>query len=580
MTSSFRVTFERNVAVPMRDGTVLRADVFLPDARGPFPALLQRTPYNKAYLPVTLILDPLRAAGEGYAVIVQDTRGRYASDGDFYPFRSEADDGYDSIEWVAAQAWCTGKVGMLGASYVGANQLHAAQAQPPHLAAIAPWITASDYHEGWTYQGGAFSLGFNLNWTLTRLAPDILQHREGRGLAQRQDVLRSAVDGLAETYRRLPLTHQPELEECARFYFDWLAHPDDDDYWRQIRIEDGYDRVGVPTFHLGAWYDIFLGGTLRNFVGLGERGGSDRARRDRKLVLGPWVHSTDLSNLTGEVDFGQNANRLAFDLDGVLLRWFDRWLKDVDNGVDAEPAVRLFVMGENAWRDEPAWPLARAIPTCFYLHGRGGANSARGDGALDREAPGAEPADVYASDPLDPVPTRGGGLCCYPPALPPGAFDQRPIEERSDVLVYTSAPLDADLEVTGPITAVLYAATTAPDTDFTAKLVDVAPCGYARNLTDGIARARYREDRQRSHLLEPGRVYEYTIDLGATSNLFRVGHCLRLEVASSNFPRFDRNPQTGVPAAEATALASAVQTVYHDRTYPSRLILPVVPRAS
>lgn len=578
MTSRFRVTFERNVAIPMRDGTTLRADLYLPDLSGSFPALLQRTPYNKAYLPVVLSLDPLRAAGEGYAVIVQDTRGRYASEGEFYPFCNEADDGYDSVEWIAGQAWCNGRVGMLGASYAGANQLHTAQAQPPHLAAIAPWITASDYHEGWTYQGGAFCLGFNLNWTLTRLAPDVLRRLDLPNLGQRQEILGHAVDGLAETYRRLPLTNQPELADCAPFYLDWLSHPDDDAYWRQIRIEDRYDRVGVPTFHLGAWYDIFLGGTLRNFIGLRGRGPNELARRHQKLVIGPWIHSTDLSNLSGEVDFGQNANRLAFDLDGMLLRWFDRWLKKTDNRADVDAPVRLFVMGENVWRDEWEWPLARAIPTPFYLHSLGGANSARGDGVLSREAPGAEPVDVYSSDPHHPVPTRGGGLCCYPPALPPGAFDQHPIEERSDVLVYTSVPFEVDLEVTGPITAVIYAATTAPDVDFTAKLVDVAPCGYARNLVDGIVRARYREDRQSSHLLQPGHVHEYVIDLAATSNVFRAGHRLRLEVASSNFPRFDRNPQTGAPAAEAKVLTPAVQTIYHDHTYASRVILPVIPR--
>lgn len=570
--------FERNVAVPMRDGTILRADVYLPDAIGPFPALLQRTPYDKSYLPVILTLDPLRAAGEGYAVIVQDTRGRYASDGDFYPFRAEADDGYDSVEWVAARPWCNGKVGMLGASYAGADQLHAAQARPPHLAAIAPWITGSDYHEGWTYQGGAFCLGFNLNWALTRLAPDVLRRRDAPDLAKRQESLRGAVDGLAATYRRLPLTHQPELEGCAPFYRDWLSHPDDDAYWRSIRIADGYERVGVPAFHLGAWYDPFLGGTIRNFAGLRKRARSDLARRQQRLVLGPWIHSNELGNLAGEVDYGQGANRLTFDLDGMLLRWFDRWLKHADKGADAEPAVRLFVMGENAWRDEREWPLARAIPVPFYLHSRGAASSLRGDGALSRDAPGAEVPDVYTSDPRHPVPTRGGGLCCYPAALPPGAYDQRSVEERADVLVYTGAPLAADLEVTGPITAVLYAATTAFDVDFTAKLVDVAPCGYARNLADGIVRARYREDRGQSRLLEPGQVYEYVIDLAATSNVFRAGHCLRLEIASSNFPRFDRNPQTGAPAAEAIKLAPAIQTIYHDRAYPSRLLLPVVPR--
>ncbi|HEY3079171.1 MAG TPA: CocE/NonD family hydrolase [Chloroflexota bacterium] len=567
LTPRYRVRFERNVEVPMRDRTVLRADLYLPDAPGPFPALVQRTPYNKAYLPVVYTLDPLRAAGAGYAVLNQDTRGRFASDGAFRPFRDEAEDGYDTVEWAAAQPWCNGEVGMLGASYVGANQLHAAALRPPHLAAIAPWITAADYHEGWTYQGGAFCLGFNLNWTLTRLAPDALRRR-GEGT----DAVVAATDALAETYRRLPLTAVPELREAAPFYLDWLAHPDDGPYWRAIRIADAYDRIDVPPFHLGAWYDIFLNGTLRNYAGLGG-----------KLVVGPWVHSVDLSNLAGEVDFGLRAGRYAFDLDGVLLRWFDRWLKGERNGVDEEPPVRIFVMGEQpegCWRDERAWPLARVVPTAYYLHSRGGASSLHGDGALSTEPPADEPADVYLADPHHPVPTRGGQNCCYPAQLPAGAYDQRSVEERPDVLVYTTPPLEHEMEVTGSIEVVLYASTSAPDADFTTKLVDVAPDGYARNLTDGILRGRYREGTDRSRLLEPGRVYEYRIDAGATSNVFRPGHRVRLEVASSNFPRFDRNPQTGEPAAEARVLAPALQTLHHDRAYPSRVVLPVVPRES
>ncbi len=267
------------------------------------------------------------------------------------------------------------------------------------------------------------------------------------------------------------------------------------------------------------------------------------------------------------------AGRYAFDLDGVLLRWFDRWLKDERNGTDDEPPVRIFVMGANAWRDEREWPLARAVPTAYYLHGRGGPHP----GLLSTEPPGDEPPQVYLADPYHPVPTRGGPNCCYPAQLPPGAHDQRAVEARPDVLVYTTPPLDRAVEVTGPIEVVLYASTSAPDTDFTAKLVDVYPDGYARNLTDGILRGRYREGTDRSRLLTPGRVYEYRIDAGATSNLFQRGHRIRLEIASSNFPRFDRNPQTGEPAAEARVLAPALQTVHHERAYPSRVVLPLVP---
>jgi putative CocE/NonD family hydrolase len=265
------------------------------------------------------------------------------------------------------------------------------------------------------------------------------------------------------------------------------------------------------------------------------------------------------------------------DFDGICLRFFDRWLKGMANGVDEEAPVRIFVMGRNVWRDEMAWPLARARAVPYYLHGGGHANSLRGDGTLSPEPPGDEPPDSYLYNPRDPVPTRGGGLCCYPAALAPGAFDQRPVEERSDVLVYSTPPLDQPVEVTGPISATLYAATSAPDTDFTAKLVDVAPDGFARNLTDSIIRARYRESRERASLVEPGRVYAYTIDLWATSNVFLAGHRIRLEISSSNFPRFDRNLNTGRPIASETEMRPALQTIFHDGARPSRVTLPVVP---
>ncbi|HEY8476788.1 MAG TPA: CocE/NonD family hydrolase [Chloroflexota bacterium] len=580
MASPLRVVVEQNVEVPMRDGTVLRADLYRPESGGPYPALLQRTPYNKALFTTGLVVDPVRVASRGYAVVIQDTRGRYASDGRFYVFRDEAQDGFDTVEWVASQPWCDGKVGMFGASYHGVTQWQAAVTAPPHLKTIAPWITGSDYHEGWTYQGGAFCLGFNLSWTLAHLAPDtLLRDRERHeSFAARWDRLVSCIDGMTDAFRRLPLTDLPEIEGLAPYYFDWLAHPDDDAYWRQWNVEDRWGDVVVPAFHLGGWYDIFLGGTLRNFVGMQRRGGSEVARRGQKLIVGPWGHGLQLANPVGEVDFGLRSTRLAIDLDGLMLRWYDRWLKGEENGVDREPPVKLFVMGENVWRDETEWPLSRAVPTPFYLHSKGGANSLHGDGWLSPEPPGHEPVDTYLADPRRPVPTRGGGLCCYASLLPLGAYDQRCVERRPDVLVYTSPPLDEDVEVTGPISAVLYASSSAPDTDFTVKLVDVDPSGYARNLTDGILRARYREGTRAGRLIEPGRVYEYTIDVGATSNLFRAGHRIRIEIASSNFPRFDRNPQTGVPAAEARAFAPAVQTVYHEPAYPSRVILPIVPR--
>jgi putative CocE/NonD family hydrolase len=583
MRESVRLTVERDIAVPMRDGVVLYADVYRPEGGGRHPVILLRTPYNKAFPRIAYLqLDPMRAASRGYALVVQDTRGRYASEGVFSCFRHEVDDGYDTVEWAARAPWSDGNVGMFGASYMGATQWLAAIARPPHLKCIVPMITASDYHEGWTYQGGAFQLGFNLSWTLANLVLPNLAHFKltpAEAAATRAELI-EAVDRMCGPFEHLPLKDYPTLRKhrLADYYYDWLDHPEDDAYWRQWNIETRHAEITVPALNIGGWHDIFLGGTLRNYTGMRRHGPTPEARSQR-LIVGPWIHGLLWPNVNGEVDYGVLSQGLALDLDGILLRWFDHWLRGIDSGMLAEPPVKLFVMGENVWRDETDWPLARGVETRFYLHSRGRANSLAGDGALGTDAPAAEPADHYLYDPRNPAPTRGGALCCWQAAVPGGGFDQRPVEERPDVLVYTTALLPEPLEVTGPVTVKLWAASSARDTDFTAKLVDVEPTGYARNLTDGIIRARYRESTSRASLLEAGRVYEYTIDLWATANVFKAGHRIRVEISSSNFPRFDRNPNTGRPLGDDAELRPATQTILHDAAHPSHVVLPVVPRS-
>jgi len=582
MRETVRLTVERDVAVPMRDGTVLYADVYRPAAAGRYPVILLRTPYNKAFARIAYLqLDPMRAAARGYALVIQDTRGRYASGGEFYCFRAEADDGYDTVEWAAAAPWADGNVGMYGASYMGATQWLAALARPPHLRCLVPIVTASDYHEGWTYQGGAFSLGFNLSWTLSSLIlPNLAHLALPSGEADRvRAALVEAVDRMCGPLGHLPLGELPLLRDrrLAPYYQDWLAHPDDDDYWRAWNIEARHGEVTVPALNVGGWYDIFLGGTLRNYLGMRARGGSPAARQSR-LIVGPWVHSTLFPNVSGEVDFGVLSQGVALDLEGIMLRWFDHWLRDIDTGLLAEPPVKRFVMGENRWQDEADWPPPAMRPVAYYLHSGGRANSLAGDGRLGVDPPREEPPDHYLYDPRDPVPTRGGGLCCWPAAVPPGAYDQRPVEARPDVLLYSTPPLAEAIELAGPVTVRLWAASSAPDTDFTAKLVDVAPDGYARNLTDGIIRARYRAGTRVATPIEPGRVYEYAIDLWATSNVFPAGHRVRLEVSSSNFPRFDRNANTGRAFGTDAELRPALQTVCHDSARASHVVLPVVPR--
>ncbi len=582
MPASQALKIETNVAVPMRDGTRLYADIYRPEGPGPCPVLLQRTPYDKSMPLSRNMLDPLKAARHGYVVVIQDTRGRYTSEGEFYAFRDDSHDGYDTVEWVASQPWCSGKVGMYGNSYVGATQWQAAKSCPPHLAAIAPRVTASNYHEGWTYQGGAFELGFNVSWTLGNLTlANFLSIAARKPIPQDRRVkLAQAVDALEAAFRFLPLQELPHLQDgLADYFYDWLAHPDYDDYWKHLSIEESHSRITVPALNIGGWYDIFLGGTLRNYLGMREKGATQEARRGQKLLIGPWQHGSSRGpGIAGDHYFGLGSDPLAIDLEGVLLRWFDCWLKGAHNGIMDEPPVRLFVMGDNVWRVEQEWPLARAQSINYYLHSQGKANSLNGDGALSPQPPGDEPPDVFLYNPADPVPTRGGPLCCHAYFLAGGAYDQQEIERRQDVLVYSTPPLERDVEVTGPMTVTLWAATSAPDTDFTAKLVDVCAHGCARNLTDGIIRARYRDSTSTPSLVEPGRAYAYTIDLWATSNVFKAGHRIRVEVSSSNFPRFDRNTNTGKRIAEDAELQPALQTILHSAPYPSHIALPIVPR--
>jgi len=578
-----KIIFERNVEIPMRDGCVLRGDLFRPDPPEKLPVIINRTPYNKAMPMVfALTMDSLRAASAGYNVLIQDCRGRFASDGIWDCFTVEANDGYDTVEWAARQPWSNGNVGMYGASYMGATQWLAATTAPPHLKCISPLITASDYHDGWTYQGGAFSLFFNVSWTMGALAPArLLREREQKAaddaLLKELGATVGSIDRMRDTMTHLPLRDFPMFRKGAPYFFDWLAHPSYDDYWKSVCIEENHPKINVPALNIGGWYDIFQGGTIRNYLGMRERGASDAARRNQRLVLGPWHHAVPLANLVGSVDFGMASSPISIDLDGMQLRWFDHWLKGARNGFDAEAPVRVFTMGINQWREEKEWPLPGTDFRRFYLHSRGRANSALDDGALSTEHPGDEPSDVYLYNPLDPVPTIGGALCCYPGALQGGAWDQREAEARADVLIYSTEPLEEDLEVTGPVKMVLYASSSAPDTDFTAKLVDVDPCGFARNLTEGIIRARYRESFAHEKMLKPGEVTEFTIDMWSTSNLFQKGHRIRLEISSSNFPRFDRNPNTGHPQFADAETRPAIQTVMHNRGFASHLVLPVIP---
>ena len=565
------IRVDKNVPARMRDGVVLRADVYRPDVPGRLPALLQRTPYSKNDRDAARRFGAI--AARGFVVIVQDTRGRYTSDGVAIP-HDEADDGYDSVQWAATLPGVDGRVGMFGGSYLATTQLQAATRQPPALVALFPASSYNRRHD-MVFQGGAFYLSDGLGWNLGQamdvrrrmLTPEV--DRDGPiGLQPRHAAL------LRSTWLwHLPLKsfNELELDRFAPGYREMLAHPDADSFWDRFDIEARHDRFLVPAFHLTGWYDTLLMGTLRNFAGLRARAGNETARQYQRLVIGPWTHArpTKATTTIGTVDFGPDA---GFDADAAMIGWFDYWLRGGDRRAVDNAPIRLFVMGENRWRDEHEWPLARARSTPYYLRSGGHANTLTGDGRLEPVTPGQEPADRYAYDPNNPVPTgESGGYSRAP-------MDRRTVEQRADVLVYTSAPLPTDLEVTGPVSLTLWVTSNARDTDFTGTLVDVFPDGTARALSDGILRARYRNGKTAPSLLTPGQPTEITIDLGATSNVFRAGHRIRLEVSSSNFPRFDRNPNTGGVFGEDATVQVAQQTILHDTAHASRLMLPVIRR--
>jgi putative CocE/NonD family hydrolase len=518
------------------------------------------------------------------------------SDGVAVP-HDEGADGYDTVEWVAQLPYVDGRVGMFGGSYSATVQLLAAPMRPPHLVALFPSASYASRYD-MVFQGGAFYLGDGLGWSLGQ-AKDVRRrmlepaaNRDGElGLSpEERKQLQS------EWYRHLPLNtiEALQLRRYSPGYFDLLQHPSYDTFWTTFDVAAKHPQFEVPAYHLTGWYDSLLNGTLANFSGLRANAGTDHARRNQRLIVGPWTHARPTAATTkiGDVDFGPDA---GFDSEGLIVRWFRHWMNTGGQtpfkpGPDKVPAgagmgsdpnadwpgapVRLFLMGENRWRDEQEWPLRRAQPTPFFLLSTRGANGLAGDGRLDRTAPadGAAPSDTFTYDPQTPVPTGLSGAYSRMPV------DRREIQQRPDVLVYTSDPLTAPLEVTGPITAVLYIATSAKDTDFTAAISDVQPDGTARALTDGIIRARYRKSKTTPELLTPGTRYEVRIDVGATGNVFLPGHRIRLEVSSSNFPRYDRNPNTGAPFATDATTVTARQTVFHAPDAASHLILPVIPR--
>lgn len=568
------VQTEFDVPVTMRDGTVLRANVYRPAGEGRWPVLLTRLPYGKDLPGSSAFFDPIQAARRGYVVVIQDTRGRFRSDGDWYPFAAEREDGRDTVAWAAALPYGTGDVGMYGGSYFGFTQWAAAGEQPPGLRTLAPMITWRHPDNGLVTRGGALELGTAESWNLM-MGADVLvrQHRgDPQALGVALNGLLDEIDALGRSgYWRLPLRGGTAVARTgvAPYFEDLVSSdPETDRRVDAITTQVGVvERVDLPTFSVGGWYDIFLQDTLESYNVEAARG------RPARVLIGPWSHG-GMMNPIGERNFGFGAQAALIDrrmdLQSMHLRWFDHWLHGRDTGMLREPPIQIFVMGIDRWRSEHEWPLRRAVVTPHYLHA---------EGALDREEPVAgEAAGHFDYDPANPVPPVGGALLMTAD-FPAGPRDQRRIEARDDVLVYTSAVLEQDVEVTGPVTANIWLSTSAPDTDVVVRLCDVLPDGTSYNLTDGILRGRYRDaDRgEPPSLLTPGEAVEFRVDLWSTSNVFLKGHRIRVHVTSSSFPRWDRNPNTGHEPFADAELAIAHQTVLHDQAHPSRILLPVVP---
>ncbi|MFC9250427.1 CocE/NonD family hydrolase [Amycolatopsis thailandensis] len=572
----------KDVPVPMADGTLLATDVWRPASGDPVPALLVRTPYGKEdmstyvnFAPSTF--DLIRA---GYAVVVQDVRGVFGSGGVFAPHVHEAEDGAEAVRWLAAQEWCDGAVGAWGGSYLGMVQWQVAATGMPELKAIAPSIASADlYRSPWYSPGGALSLDIAVRWS-TMMAADQVSRALEKGEGEEADlrVLSEDVADPTVAVSRTPVIERPVVARYLPGFIDsTIGRPERDDHWAPLAALDKAGAIVAPALNIGGWYDLLVGETITAYTTMRKAGGSPEARDGQRLVIGPWSHR----NTTGvfpDRHFGSIASFASNEMTAAHIAFYDRWLKGCEDALDGVSPVRIFVMGIDQWRDEPDWPLPDTRYTSYYLAGDGPANTAAGRGVLSTTPPMTDGSDRYLYDPVRPVPTLGGTVIEF--SGYDGPADQRPVHDRDDVLCFRSEVLTSPVEVTGPVTAVFHVSSTAVDTDFTAKLVDVHPDGRAIILCDGILRMRYRSSLEKPEPLVPGEIYEVTIDLLATSNVFLPGHRILLEVSSSNFPRYDRNSNTGgeISREHLADMVPATNTLYRSAKYPSRVILPVISR--
>ncbi len=588
---------ERNVMIPMRDGTRLATDLYTPDSASPYPLVLERTPYNKENATMMWSHTHTYLLDHGYAVAIQDTRGRFASEGVWYPLLDDGwgknQDGKDTIEWLAKHPFCNGRIGTFGGSYSGNTQYLMAPTRPAGLECMFVREGCADLTEEWVYRGGVFELGLNLHWG-TAQSVDALANRI-------RSLTRAVDENMEEVFDELPSLSNAYYADPFQWLRDFVSHPPEDlAFWDQWTFSKHYPEVDVPILHFGAWYDIFIRATIANFTGLSRNAASQKARSSQRLFIGPWMHgpmvSDNFMRRVGDLDFGPEA---IIDFNQLVQHWFDHWLKGKDNGLANEPPITLFTMGSNTWKKLAQWPPLGVQYVKYYLHhGPSVGAPSLNHGILGPAPPTkAETPDSFSYDPLQPTRTIGGNtLYAFSHSkdllpknleaadehmaelgLQAGPRDQRPAE--GSCLTYTTEVLEDDVEVTGPVTVHLYISSTAEDTDFVAKLTDVWPDGRSILITDGIQRARYRNSKLKPIPLKPGEPSFIAIDLWATSNVFRKGHRIRVSITSSNFPRYSRNLNIWKVGGKAQEAVVATNTVYHDHKRPSHIVLPIMPHA-
>ncbi len=551
-----KITVNKNAPIEMRDGARLYANIYRPVIDEAFPVILIRLPYGKDEPGSAMAAEGKFWAKKGYICVIQDVRGKYRSQGEWRPFVHEIQDGFDTIDQISQQPWCNGQIGMTGKSYSGYTCWAAAVSGHPNLKCIAPGVTTMDVYNTWVYNDGAFCIGSVGQWGITQNS-------------------RKAVNKYRLNSAHLPVT---ELDEAAAlpcsYYKEWLNHPTRDSYWNNINLNQHHAEIKIPVLHISGWYDLFLKGALEDWKGIATKSADPHARRNQWIMLGPYDHSltTESTKRIGQLNIGQKHQG---EWDDTLQHFFDYWLREMKNGFDQSERIKLFTINDNDWRYESQWPIKGVRMVNYYLHSQGGANRMHGVGVLSTDKPSEEPCDVYFYDPQNPVSiNRGEDLWKRAQKMK----DRRMLAKKSDVLLYKTVPLKTNLEITGPLQMTLYASSSAPDTDFTAALVDIFPNGYTLLIQEGVIRAAFRQNHRKRTLIKPERLYKYEIDLAAASYYIQKGHQLGVEITSSNFDRYDRNLNIAAGFGAEADTVIATQKIYHSSVYPSHITLPITPR--